>query len=52
MRAALHDLRLEQLTVLYPGETSYQLAERVTVRPLTTVAAGAKGLFPPRHRPR
>jgi predicted AAA+ superfamily ATPase len=50
MRAALHDLRLEQLVVLYPGETSYPLAERVTVRPLATVAAGAKVLFPRRRR--
>jgi predicted AAA+ superfamily ATPase len=52
MRAALHDLRLEQLTVLYPGETSYLLADRVTVRPLATVASGARGLFPPRRRSR
>jgi uncharacterized protein len=52
MRAALHDLRLEQLIVLYPGETSYSLAERVTVLPLATVAAGAKGLFPRRRRSR
>ncbi len=53
MRAALADLQLEQLVVLYPGEVSYSLAERVTVRPLATVAAGAKGLFPlQRHRQR
>ncbi len=50
MRAALHDLRLEQLVVLYPGEASYSLADRVVVRPLETVAAGAAALFPrPKH---
>jgi predicted AAA+ superfamily ATPase len=50
MRAALHDLRLEQLTVLYPGETSYPLGDRVTVRPLKTVVEGMAGLFPQRRR--
>lgn len=50
MRAALHDLGLEQLVVLYPGEASYSLADRVVVRPLETVAAGAAALFPrPKH---
>jgi len=50
MRAALHDLRLEQLVVLYPGETSYSLGDRVTVRPLEAVAEGTMGLFPRRRR--
>jgi len=54
MRAAVNDLRLEQLVVLYPGKTTYSLAERVTVRPLEGVAAGATSLFPRRrlHRGR
>jgi predicted AAA+ superfamily ATPase len=53
MRAALDDLRLEQLVVLYPGATSYALAERVTVRPLATVSAGDRALFPrPSRSPR
>lgn len=50
MRAALHDLRLEQLVVLYPGETSYPLDDRVSVRPLEAVAEGTTGLFPRRRR--
>jgi hypothetical protein len=49
MRAALHDLRLEQLVVLYPGETSYPLGDRMTVRPLETVVEGMAGLFPRRR---
>ncbi len=34
MRAALHDLELRHLTVLYPGTSTYRLAPRVTVAPL------------------
>jgi predicted AAA+ superfamily ATPase len=52
MRAAQHDLNLEQLVVLYPGRASYTLAERVTVRPLEAVASGAASLFPRRRRAR
>ena len=40
MRTALADLRLEHLTVLYPGSRDYALAERVTVVPLASLAAG------------
>jgi len=50
MRAALHDLRLDQLVVLYPGETSYALGDHVSVRPLEAVAEGAAGLFPRSRR--
>jgi predicted AAA+ superfamily ATPase len=47
MRIALTDLKLDHLTVLYPGERSYPLAERVTVMPLTVVAEGnPRALFP------
>ena len=38
MRTALHDLRLDELTVLYPGTQSFQLAENVHVRPLISLA--------------
>lgn len=46
MRAALHDLRLDQLVVLYPGKISYSLGDRVSVCPLEAVAEGTAGLFP------
>jgi len=51
MRVALGDLRLEHLTVLYPGVRPYTLAERVTVVPLAALAEGdpeALGLGPAR----
>lgn len=38
MRIALTDLALDHLVVLYPGERSYQLADRVTVLPAEDVA--------------
>jgi hypothetical protein len=38
MRAALHDLRLDRLIVLYPGERGYPLADRVEVRPAAALA--------------
>jgi len=42
MRHALDDLRLEHLSVLYPGERRYDLERRVTVVPLSELAtAGA-----------
>jgi hypothetical protein len=51
MRIALHDLRLDHLTVLYPGKASYPLADRVTAMPLTVlVEGGPEVLF--RHRRR
>ena len=40
MRTALADLQLDHLTVLYPGSRDYALAERVTVMPLASLAAG------------
>lgn len=39
MRIAIEDLRLDQLTVLYPGERQYALSEKVTVVPVTALAA-------------
>ncbi|MFQ5828042.1 MAG: ATP-binding protein, partial [Candidatus Methylomirabilia bacterium] len=40
MRIALEDLRLEHLTVLYPGDVRYALGAHVTVLPLAELAAG------------
>jgi predicted AAA+ superfamily ATPase len=49
MRMALDDLALDHLFVVYPGEQHYPLADRVTVSPLTTIAAeGARALLPGR----
>jgi predicted AAA+ superfamily ATPase len=50
MRAALEDLRLEQLIVLYPGTTAYELAAGVTAVPLSRLAEGVGALFPRRRR--
>ena len=40
MRHALEDLRLDGLTVVYPGSKPYSLAENVRVMPLLMVAQG------------
>jgi len=50
MRIALEDLRLERLTVLYPGTQSYELAEKVQVVPLSTLAAGGQEIGFQRRR--
>lgn len=52
MRIALGDLRLDHLTVLYPGARRYELADRVTVLPLTALADGDPEAFLPRRRAR
>lgn len=47
MRTAIQDLKLEQLVVLYPGKSRYQIAERVFAVPLTALAAGTlDSVFP------
>lgn len=47
MRVALEDLKLEQLTVLYPGTQPYALSDRVAVVPLAALASGrSEDLFP------
>lgn len=54
MRIALEDLRLDHLTVLYPGSRAYALAERVRVVPLAALGAGdpkAAAALPPLRRP-
>jgi len=38
MRTALHDLKLDSLTVYYPGTKEYTLAENVRVMPLQSLA--------------
>ncbi len=40
MRIAVTDLRLEHITVLYPGNLRYDLDRRVTVVPLAQLASG------------
>lgn len=44
MRIALENLDLDHLTVIYPGDRPYPLAERVTVTPLEAVATGDEWL--------
>jgi hypothetical protein len=46
MQIALSDLALDHLTVVYPGDRPYPLAERVTVVPLAAIATGAQALAP------
>jgi len=45
MRIAMEDLGLERLTVLYPGDLRYELAERVTVVPLAEIVEGSFDLL-------
>jgi hypothetical protein len=40
MRIALEDLKLDHLTVLYPGDRQYAPAERVTVVPFARLSTG------------
>jgi uncharacterized protein len=40
MQIALHDLQLDALYVVYPGERRYRLAERIEVVPLTALLPG------------
>ena len=35
MRVATNDLGLKHLWIVYPGETTYQLDERITVIPVS-----------------
>lgn len=46
MRAAIDELKLEQLCVIYPGRLRYRLAQRISAVPLESVVGGMKGLFP------
>jgi len=40
MRIAMEDLRLEKLTVLYPGDVRYDLGANVSVMPVADLATG------------
>jgi uncharacterized protein len=46
MRIALTDLKLEGLSVVYPGRRRYSLADRVSAVPLEDLTKGMPGLFP------
>ncbi len=46
MQIALSDLALDHLTVIYPGDRPYPLAEHVTVVPLATIATDAQAIAP------
>jgi predicted AAA+ superfamily ATPase len=50
MRVAMADLGLDQLTVLYPGNAVYDLADRVRVVPLAALAANDPAVLLPRRR--
>jgi hypothetical protein len=41
MQIALEDLQLNHLTVIYPGERSYPLAEKVTAVSLSSLGTGS-----------
>ncbi|MEA3196204.1 MAG: uncharacterized protein QOF32_256 [Gammaproteobacteria bacterium] len=50
MRIAIADLKLDQLTVVYPGTEPYDLAPQAKVIPLVAVAAkGIDAFLPARH---
>ena len=45
MRAAMHDLELSKLLVIYPGTKSYPLAENIQVIPLANLAGGGTNIL-------
>jgi predicted AAA+ superfamily ATPase len=50
MRIALTDLKLDQLTVVYPGAKSYELGPQVKVIPVSEIATeGIDGIVPARR---
>lgn len=40
MQIAMNDLQLDELTVIYPGKTEYQLAKKIYVVSIASLAAG------------
>lgn len=50
MRIALADLHLEHLTVLYPGDSSYSIADCISVVPLRALGAGDLSVLLPLRR--
>lgn len=45
LRNALEDLKLERIAVIYPGNRSYAIDEKVTVVPFNKILGGMKSLF-------
>ena len=45
MRVALSDLRLQRLTVLYPGDLRYDLGHRVTVVPAAELVTDPEAIM-------
>jgi predicted AAA+ superfamily ATPase len=45
MRIALEDLKLERITVIYPGNRRYSIHKQVDVVPFDEIYGGMKGLF-------
>ncbi len=52
MKIALEDLKLDHLTVVYPGDVSYDLDERISVVPLSRVGQRPMNDLSPKHRRR
>jgi hypothetical protein len=52
MRIALADLKLEQLTVVYPGSQSYELGPQVRVLPLDAMIVSGAASLMRKRRPR
>jgi predicted AAA+ superfamily ATPase len=52
MRIASVDLKLDQLTVVYPGTKQYDLAPQAKVTPLVAIAEKGIDAFLPERRPR
>ena len=46
MRIALEDLKLERISVVFPGRGRYSIADRVSAVPLEALTKGMSGLFP------
>lgn len=45
IRAAMNDLHLSHLTILYPGDKRYPLGDRVSVIPLATLATNPGAIY-------
>ena len=45
MRIALEDLKLEHITVIYPGNKRYSLHKKIDVVPFETIIGGMKEIF-------
>jgi predicted AAA+ superfamily ATPase len=45
IKMALHDLNLERIAVIYPGDKRYLLGDRVVVTPFASIAGGMEEIF-------